>query len=115
MMAKKKVERDCEACRGLPSWSRAVQWAAHRAAAAIEDVCIDHGGGDVAMAQQLLDGADIVAVFNEMCCETVAQRVTAALLGDIGLAYRCFHRFLHGADMTMMAAAHAAARIDGKR
>lgn len=34
--------------------------AAHTLAASIEDVGVDHGGFEVAMAQQLLDGADVV-------------------------------------------------------
>ena len=40
----------------------AVEWAAYAKAAAIEDVGVDHGGAEVTMAEQLLDGADVVAV-----------------------------------------------------
>ena len=40
----------------------AVEWAAYAKATAIEDVGIDHDGADVSVAQQILDGADVVAV-----------------------------------------------------
>jgi hypothetical protein len=31
--------------------------------ASVEDVGVDHGGGDVAVAEELLDGSDVGAVF----------------------------------------------------
>ena len=31
--------------------------------ASVEDVGVDHGGGDVAVAEELLDGTDVAAVF----------------------------------------------------
>jgi hypothetical protein len=34
--------------------------------AAVEDVGIDHRGGDVLVAEQLLDGSDVVAVLKEV-------------------------------------------------
>jgi len=30
--------------------------------ASVEDVSVDHGGGDVAVAEELLDGADVGAI-----------------------------------------------------
>jgi hypothetical protein len=30
--------------------------------ASVEDMGVDHGGGDVAVAEEFLDGADVVAV-----------------------------------------------------
>jgi len=38
-----------------------VEGAADGEGAAVEDVGVDHGGGDVAVAQELLDGANVVA------------------------------------------------------
>ena len=33
---------------------------------AVEDVGVDHGGGDIAVTQELLDSADVVAGFEEV-------------------------------------------------
>jgi hypothetical protein len=38
-----------------------IQRAAHRPAAALEDVGVDHGGADVFMPEEFLDSADIIA------------------------------------------------------
>ena len=50
-----------------------VERAAHPKGAAVDDVSVDHGGGDVPMAQELLDGPDVVSGFEEMSGKTVAQ------------------------------------------
>jgi len=42
---------------------------------------VDHGGGDIAMAQQLLDGADVVAACQQMGGEAVAQGMAVDPLG----------------------------------
>jgi hypothetical protein len=41
----------------------------------IENVRVDHGGLDVSVAQEFLDGTDIVSVFEEMGRERVPDRV----------------------------------------
>ena len=41
----------------------AVQGTADTAAASVQDVGVDHGRAHVAVAEQFLDGADVVAVF----------------------------------------------------
>jgi hypothetical protein len=43
--------------------------------AAVEDVGVDHGGGDVAVAEELLDGADVGAVLQQVGGEGVAEGV----------------------------------------
>lgn len=40
------------------------------------------GGADVVVAEELLDGADVVAVLEEVCGEGVAKRVAGRSLGD---------------------------------
>jgi len=40
-----------------------IQWAAHGQAAAVEDVSIDSRRLDILVAEQFLDGSDIVAIF----------------------------------------------------
>jgi hypothetical protein len=51
-------------------------------AASVQDVGVDHGGADVAVAEELLDGADVVAAFEEMGGEGVAKGVAGGWLGD---------------------------------
>src|SRR5437773_5996396 len=46
-----------------------VEGAADAPAAAIEDVGVDHGRGHVAVAEELLDGADVIAGLQEVCGE----------------------------------------------
>lgn len=73
--------------------------------AAVQDVGIDHGGGDVPVAQQILNGADVGSGFQQMVpanlagflMATVACRESPAAMifplamchADFSLAYRC--------------------------
>ena len=53
---------------------------------------IDHGRSDVGMAEQLLDGSDIVAGFQEMHRKTMPKRMYRCPFG-----YTCFqNRLLEG-------------------
>src|SRR2546425_506667 len=64
-----------------------VEGAADATATAVEDMGVDHGGGDVAVAEQLLDGSDVVAALQKVGRKRMAQGVAARGLGDAGLAY----------------------------
>jgi hypothetical protein len=55
--------------RGALSDLRCVERAADAAGAVAEDMGVDHGRGDVAVAEELLDGSDVVAAFEKMCGE----------------------------------------------
>ena len=46
--------------------SSAVGRAADGGGAAVQDVGVDHGRRDVAVAKELLDGADVVAILQQM-------------------------------------------------
>ena len=50
-----------------------IQGASDGKGSPVEDVRIDHGGGDVPMAEELLDGSDIVSALEEVRREGVAQ------------------------------------------
>ena len=52
-----------------------VQWAAYRQSTAMQDVGVDHGGADVLVAEELLYSADVIACFEEVSSEGVAQGV----------------------------------------
>ena len=49
-----------------------VERAAHAEAAAVQDVRVDHGRADVLVAQQLLDGPDVVPGLEQVRGEAVA-------------------------------------------
>lgn len=42
---------------------------------AVENVCVDHGRPDITMSQQGLDGANVRAVFEQMCREGMSEGV----------------------------------------
>ena len=46
-----------------PGPRSAVELAPHAAAAAVDDVGVDHGRAHVAVAEQLLDGVDVIPIF----------------------------------------------------
>lgn len=73
----------CKTVRGVLGFCGVVEGAADAEGAAVEDVGVDHGGGDVAVAEQLLDGADVVAGFEEVGGEGVAEGVAADALGEL--------------------------------
>ena len=54
-----------------------IAWALNAAGAAVQDVCVDRRRCDVLMTQKLLNGSDVVACFQQMRGEAVAQRVRA--------------------------------------
>ena len=65
------------------------------------------GRGDVAVAQELLDGVEVYAAFQEMGCKAVAQGMHAAGLGDArthtGTAVGALgHVYIHGLLSTVV-------------
>lgn len=60
--------------------SQSVDGAPHAAPTAIEHVRIDHGCVDIGVTEQLLNSANVVAAFEQMCREGVPQGVAVARL-----------------------------------
>src|SRR5262249_46453075 len=82
----------CEGAREGSSsflFGEAVHGALDGGGAPGEDVGVDHRCADVLVAEKLLDGADVVPVFEEMSREAVAEGVAAG-----GLVEACLE---HGA------------------
>ena len=50
----------------------------------IQDVGVDHGGSDIAVAKQFLDRSDVVSTFQKMCCKGMTQGVAAGGFADSG-------------------------------
>lgn len=55
---------------------------------------IDHRGANVAVAEQLLNRADVVTVFKQVRRKRVAKCVRTRRFVDIRLAHRFFYRLL---------------------
>ena len=55
-----------------------IERAADAEAGFVEDVGVDLGGGEVGVAEEFLDGAEIVVVFEEVGGEAVAEGVRVA-------------------------------------
>ena len=49
---------------------------------AVQDVGVDHSRGDVLMAEELLDRADVAAVFEQVGSEGMAEGVACGALRD---------------------------------
>ena len=66
---------------------------------------VDHGGLDAAVAQELLDGPDVVVGLQEVAGKAVAEGVGGHPLGEPGPADRLFECLLHVGFMQMIALA----------
>jgi len=72
--------------------------------AAVEDVGVDHCRADVLVAEQFLDGADVVPVQQQVRGEAMAEGVAGSLFVDLGFLEGLFQRSLYGAFREMVAA-----------
>ena len=52
--------------------------------AAVEYVSVNHGRADVTVTKKLLDGSDVVAIFQEVGGEGVPEGMAAGGFGDAG-------------------------------
>jgi hypothetical protein len=77
----------------------------------VQHVGIDHRRLHVPMPEQFLNGADIVAIFQEMSGERMAQRVAAGRLGRHHVSRGLFNSSLSHRFMQMMSPALAGPRV----
>jgi len=80
-------------------------------ATTLQHVGVDHGRLDVLVAQQLLDGADVVMVFQQMGGEGVPEGVAGHALFQAGGTCRLADGALQAAFVEVMAARLAGARV----
>ena len=92
-----------------------VERTAHAAGTFREDVRVDHGGLEIRVTEQLLDGADVVAVLEQVGGKGVPQRRTAGGLSESRLTHGRLHGSLHGLLMQVMTHRHAGVRIAAER
>ena len=77
--------------------SEEISGAADGRGAALEGVCVDHRRADISVSEKLLDGPNVVAVFEEVGREGMAKRVARGPLRDASRGHGPFHRALeHG-------------------
>lgn len=53
--------------------------------AAVDDMGVDHGGVQITVAHQLLDGSDVLAAFEQVSGKAMAQGVLCGLLDQAGI------------------------------
>lgn len=94
------------------SESELVQRACHAATALVQHVGVDHRGRHIGMAEQFLHGTDVVAAFEQVGCEGVAQRVDADGLVQSGGFNRALDRTLQAPLIKVMPPPDARYRID---
>lgn len=72
-----------------------VEGAADTHTAPVQHMCVDHGRLYAPVAKELLDGPDVVAIFEQVSCEAVSEGVTGHLLGDAAGSGSAFHGALN--------------------
>ena len=90
-----------------------VQWAHDSVATLLQDVRIDHGGADVGMPQQGLDGANVRTPLQKTGGEAVPERMRTDPLADSCLADGFGNGLVDGAGVQVVAASLAGARVGG--
>lgn len=116
-MAQRELEDKFRLTRnGVPPPCRLliVQRAADGKTGLIQDVSVNHRGGNVLMSKQLLDGTDIVATFKQVRGKAVAECVAAGSLGNARLLDGEFDGVLQVLLGNVMPAEFARARIAGE-
>ena len=93
---------------------RHVERAGASGAGAFHDVEVNHGGGDVSMAEKVLNGPDVDAAFEEVGCEAVAKGVAGGGFVKAGLARGLLELALHRSIMKMVSGNPAGSRVRTK-
>lgn len=93
---------------------RHIERAGAARAGAFHDVEVDHGGGDVGVAEEVLDGAYVDAAFEEVGCERMAQGVAGGGFREACLAGCVFELALHGGFMDVVTGDSAGSRVRAK-
>jgi len=63
---------------------------------AFHDMEVNHGGGNIRVAEQVLDSSDVDAAFEKVGGERMAHGVAGGGLGEPGLAHGFLELALHG-------------------
>jgi hypothetical protein len=99
---------------GLAGSLSGVQRAFYAEAGFLHDVGVELGGGDVFVAEEFLDGADIGARFEKVCGKTVAESMGTGAFADFGGADSGGDGALEAGFVDVMTAGGAGARVGGE-
>ena len=91
-----------------------IQRAAYPAPTLVEHMCIDHCRAHILVPQQLLDGADVTAIFEQVRGEAVTQGVAADRLAEMAARRRMVNVALQVFLIQVMAPQHGIAARGGK-
>ena len=92
-----------------------IQGATHPQNVLAGHVGVNHGGLQIDVAEQVLNGADVVAVFKQMGSEAMAQTVDRGPLLQVKLAHRRTKVSLQGVVEQVMPPDPVTPRINGDR
>ena len=70
----------------------------------VEDVGVNHGGADVLVAQEVLDGSDVIPVLQQVCGKAVTKGVAGDWFDDTGYFSGIIDCTVKGFVMKVMAA-----------
>ena len=87
--------------------------AANVEARSVTNVGINHGGGEIFVPEEFLDGPDIISILQKMGSKTVPKRMTTRCFGDTARPDGVLDRVLQVSFRHMVPTSLAAARIDG--
>ena len=90
-----------------------VQGASDAAAATVQDVTVDHGRGEIRVAEEFLNRAGVVAVLEEMGRERVSKSVGACRFRNSGREHGLPYRTLQGTLVQKMPAAPTTLTMGG--
>jgi hypothetical protein len=77
-------------------------------------VGVDHGGGNIVVPEQLLNGADVGSALKQVGGEGMTKGMCADLLRQTGTANRHFDGLVDDAGVNMMATGDARTRVNGE-
>jgi len=86
-----RVRTSCKSVR-VCSESELIQWAQYAPAAFIQHMGINHCCGNIAMPQQFLHRADVIARFQQMRRKRMPQGMRRGRFGKPRGLHRFFHR-----------------------
>ena len=75
---------------------------------------VDHGRGQIAVSEELLNGADVGAALEQVGGEGMAKGMCADVLREPGTANGHFDGFVNNAGINVMAAGHTRTRVYGQ-
>src|SRR5262245_26450954 len=75
--------------------SQTVEGAEDSAASTVEDMAVNHGCLDVSVPKESLNGSDVVASFEELCCEGMSKRMARSVFRNTGFSASLLDCLLH--------------------